>query len=141
MITNEKGGKISFPFFFSYSLQNGKLDWFDIKSISGKYTAVGSNNSAEICRLSLTPGTWLLLGYVDGSKSKDIVYNNSIFIISLVNHLQTIRNNLYSGGGSVNVYPITIQTNTDIVLGTYDDSGLKDIVLHGTLYAIRLLKL
>ena len=120
---------------------NGKLDWFDIKSISGKYTAFGSNNSAEICRLSLTPGTWLLLGYVDGSKSKDIVYNNSIFIISLVNHLQTIRNNLYSGGGSVNVYPITIQTNTDIVLGTYDDSGLKDIVLHGTLYAIRLLKL
>lgn len=89
----------------------------------------------------MTPGTWLLLGYVDGSKSKDIVYNNSIFIISLVNHLQTIRNNLYSGGGSVNVYPITIQTNTDIVLGTYDDSGLKDIVLHGTLYAIRLLKL
>ena len=122
-------------------LVNGKLDWFDIKSISGKYTAVGSNNSAEICRLSLTPGTWLLLGYVDGSKSKDIVYNNSIFIISLVNHLQTIRNNLYSGGGSVNVYPITIQTNTDIILGTYDDSGLKDIVLHGTLYAIRLLKL
>ena len=127
--------------FFVLFILTGKLDWFDIKSISGKYTAVGSNNSAEICRLSLTPGTWLLLGYVDGSKSKDIVYNNSIFIISLVNHLQTIRNNLYSGGGSVNVYPITIQTNTDIVLGTYDDSGLKDIVLHGTLYAIRLLKL
>ena len=89
----------------------------------------------------MTPDTWLLLGYVDGSKSKDIVYNNSIFMISLVNHLQTIRNNLYSGGGSVNVYSITIQTNTDIILGTYDDSGLKDIVLHGTLYAIRLLKL
>ena len=99
----ESLGKLS-----ACSRLNGKLDWFDIKSISGKYTAVGSNNSAEICRLSLTPGTWLLLGYVDGSKSKDIVYNNSIFIISLVNHLQTIRNNLYSGGGSVNVYPIAI---------------------------------
>ena len=120
---------------------NGKLDWFDIKSISSRYTAVGTNAIAEICRMSLTPGTWLLLGFVDGNKSKDIVYNNSIFRGSLANHCQTIRSYLSSGGGNVNVYPITIQTNTDIILGTYDDSSLKDIELYGRLHAIRLLKL
>ena len=120
---------------------NGKLNWFDIKNVYGEYTAVGSNNSAEICRLSLTPGTWLLLGYIDNSMSKDTIYNNSIFRESLSHHCQTVRSTLIGGGGSVNSYAITVQTNMDMLLGTYDNSDIKGNIFRGTLYAIRLLKL
>lgn len=120
---------------------NGKLDWFDIKSEYGTYTAVGTNNSAEICRLSLTPGTWLLLGYVDSNISKDTVYNNSIFRESLSHHCQTVRSTLIGGGGCVNSYAITVQTNMDMILGTYDNSDVKGNIFRGTLLAIRLLKL
>lgn len=120
---------------------NGKLDWFDIKSVTDTYTATGTNVSVEICRLSLTPGTWLLLGYIDGNISKDTVYNNAIFKGSIKTHCQTIRSNLLSGGGNINIYPITVLTNTDMILGTYDDSDLQGTVLRGKLYAIRLLKL
>lgn len=120
---------------------NGKLNWFDIKNVYGEYTAVGSNNSAEICRLSLTPGTWLLLGYIDNSMSKDTIYNNSIFRESLSHHCQTVRSTLIGGGGSVNSYAITVQTNIDMILGTYDNSDIKGNIFRGTLYAIRLLKL
>lgn len=120
---------------------NGKLDWFDIKNVYGEYTAVGSNNSAEICRLSLTPGTWLLLGYIDNSMSKDTIYNNSIFRESLSHHCQTVRSTLIGGGGSVNSYAITVQTNMDMLLGTYDNSDIKGNIFRGTLLAIRLLKL
>ena len=120
---------------------NGKLDWFDIKSEYGTYTAVGTNNSAEICRLSLTPGTWLLLGYVDSNISKDTIYNNSIFRESLSHHCQTVRSTLIGGGGCVNSYAITVQTNMDMILGTYDNSDVKGNIFRGTLLAIRLLKL
>lgn len=120
---------------------NGKLDWFDIKSEYGTYTAVGTNNSAEICRLSLTPGTWLLLGYVDSNISKDTIYNNSIFRESLSHHCQTVRSTLIGGGGCVNSYAITVQTNMDMILGTYDNSDVKGNIFSGTLLAIRLLKL
>ena len=120
---------------------NGKLNWFDIKNVYGEYTAVGSNNSAEICRLSLTPGTWLLLGYIDNSMSKDTIYNNSIFKESLSHHCQTVRSTLIGGGGSVNSYAITVQTNMDMLLGTYDNSDIKGNIFIGTLLAIRLLKL
>lgn len=119
----------------------GKLNWFDIKNVYGEYTAVGSNNSAEICRLSLTPGTWLLLGYIDNSMSKDTIYNNSIFRESLSHHCQTVRSTLIGGGGSVNSYAITVQTNMDMLLGTYDNSDIKGNIFRGTLLAIRLLKL
>lgn len=117
---------------------NGKLDWFDMKNISGTYTITGTKTNIEICRVSLAPGTWLILGFLDGNISKEIVYNNAIFRGTLKQHCQTIRNSLVSGGGSINVYPITIQTNTDIILGTYDDFDLKGVVFKGTLYAIRL---
>lgn len=120
---------------------NGKLNWFDIKNVYGEYTAVGSNNSAEICRLSLTPGTWLLLGYIDNSMSKDTIYTNSIFRESLSHHCQTVRSTLIGGGGSVNSYAITVQTNMDMLLGTYDNSDIKGNIFRGTLLAIRLLKL
>lgn len=119
----------------------GKLNWFDIKNVYGEYTAVGSNNSAEICRLSLTPGTWLLLGYIDNSMNKDTIYNNSIFRESLSHHCQTVRSTLIGGGGSVNSYAITVQTNMDMLLGTYDNSDIKGNIFRGTLLAIRLLKL
>ena len=125
----------------AYTELNGKLNWFDIKNVYGEYTAVGSNNSAEICRLSLTPGTWLLLGYIDNSMSKDTIYNNSIFRESLSHHCQTVRSTLIGGGGSVNSYAITVQTNMDMLLGTYDNSDIKGNKFRGTLLAIRLLKL
>lgn len=125
----------------AYTELNGKLNWFDIKNVYGEYTAVGSNNSAEICRLSLTPGTWLLLGYIDNSMSKDTIYNNSIFRESLSHHCQTVRSTLIGGGGSVNSYAITVQTNMDMLLGTYDNSDIKGNIFRGTLLAIRLLKL
>lgn len=125
----------------TYTELNGKLNWFDIKNVYGEYTAVGSNNSAEICRLSLTPGTWLLLGYIDNSMSKDTIYNNSIFRESLSHHCQTVRSTLIGGGGSVNSYVITVQTNMDMLLGTYDNSDIKGNIFRGTLLAIRLLKL
>ena len=122
----------------AYTELNGKLDWFDMKNISGTYTITGTKTNIEICRVSLAPGTWLILGFLDGNISKEIVYNNAIFRGTLKQHCQTIRNSLVSGGGSINVYPITIQTNTDIILGTYDDFDLKGVVFKGTLYAIRL---
>lgn len=125
----------------TYTELNGKLQWFDIKSVKGTYTAVGTNDSAEICRLSLTPGTWLLLGYIDNTMSKDTIYNNSIFRKSLSYHCQTVRSTLIGGGGSVNSYAITVQTNTDMILGTYDDSDLLGNVFRGSLYAIRLKKI
>lgn len=128
-------------YFFMTTSVNGKLNWFDIKNVYGEYTAVGSNNSAEICRLSLTPGTWLLLGYIDNSMSKDTIYNNSIFRESLSHHCQTVRSTLIGGGGSVNSYAITVQTNMDMLLGTYDNSDIKGNIFRGTLLAIRLLKI
>ncbi len=124
----------------TYTELNGKLDWFDMKNISGTYTITGTKTNIEICRVSLTPGTWLIIGFVDSNISKDIIYNNAIFIGSLNQHCQTTRNNLNSGGGCVNIYPITIQINTDIILGTYDDFNLKGAVFSGKLYAIRLKK-
>lgn len=127
--------------FATLFILTGKLNWFDIKNVYGEYTAVGSNNSAEICRLSLTPGTWLLLGYIDNSMSKDTIYNNSIFRESLSHHCQTVRSTLIGGGGSVNSYAITVQTNMDMLLGTYDNSDIKGNIFRGTLLAIRLLKL
>ena len=86
----------------------------------------------------MTPGTWLLLGYIDSPMSKDTIYNNSIFRESLSYHCQTVRSTLIGGGGSVNSYAITIQTNTDMILGTYDNSDLLGNVFRGSIYAIRL---
>lgn len=124
-----------------FTAVNGKLQWFDIKSVNGTYTAVGTNDNAEICRLSLTPGTWLLLGYIYNTMSKDTIYNNSIFRESLSYHCQTVRSTLIGGGGSVNSYAITVQTNTNMILGTYDNSNLLGNVFRGSIYAIRLKKL
>lgn len=49
MITNEKGGKISFPFFFSYSLQNGKLSKMEIIELT---VTTGSGDSVGVAGVS-----------------------------------------------------------------------------------------
>ena len=81
--------------------------------------------------MTLDPGLWLLIGFVDVVETKDHVYNNILLG-------QNIRNNMIGGGGCMNVVFQSISnTATKINLYTYD---YQDVVntYRGALTAIRL---
>lgn len=109
---------------------NGKLG-IDVKQGTGQYKSQKINAEVQICSVTLDPGLWLLIGFVDVVETKDHVYNNILLG-------QNIRNNMIGGGGCVNVVFQSISnTATKINLYTYD---YQDVVntYRGTLTAIRL---
>ena len=109
---------------------NGKLA-IDVKQDKGQYKSQNINAEAQICSVTLDPGLWLLIGFVDVVETKDHVYNNILLG-------QNIRNNMIGGGGCINVvFKGIYNTATKIGLYTYD---YQDVVntYRGILTAIRL---
>ena len=121
----ESLGKLS-----ACSRLNGKLA-IDVKQDKGQYKSQNINAEAQICSVTLDPGLWLLIGFVDVVETKDHVYNNILLG-------QNIRNNMIGGGGCINVvFKGIYNTATKIGLYTYD---YQDVVntYRGILTAIRL---
>lgn len=81
--------------------------------------------------MTLDPGLWLLIGFVDVVENKNHVYNNILLG-------QNIRNNMNGGGGCVNVvFKGIYNATTKIGLYTYDYQDVAN-TYRGVLTAIRL---
>lgn len=110
---------------------NGKLE-MNIEQKTGQYKSQKLNKNVTVCSITLTPGLWLIIGYIDGNISSDFIYNNTIFD-------QTVRESMIGGGGSINVILRGIDTTTTVNLSTYDFVNVtSDLTYRGTLAAICL---
>lgn len=110
---------------------NGKLE-MNIEQKTGQYKNQKLNKNVTVCSITLTPGLWLIIGYIDGNISSDFIYNNTLFD-------QTVRESMIGGGGSINVILRGIGTTTTVNLSTYDFVNVtSDLTYRGTLTAICL---
>lgn len=110
---------------------NGKLE-MNIEQKTGQYKNQKLNKNVTVCSITLTPGLWLIIGYIDGNISSDFIYNNTLFD-------QTVRESMIGGGGSINVILRGIDTTTTVNLSTYDFVNVtSDLTYRGTLTAICL---
>lgn len=110
---------------------NGKLE-MNIEQKTGQYKNQKLNKIVTVCSITLTPGLWLIIGYIDGNISSDFIYNNTLFD-------QTVRESMIGGGGSINVILRGIYTTTTVNLSTYDFVNVtSDLTYRGTLTAICL---
>lgn len=110
---------------------NGKLE-MNIEQKTGQYKNQKLNKNVTVCSITLTPGLWLIIGYIDGNISSDFIYNNTLFD-------QTVRESMFGGGGSINVILRGIATTTTVNLSTYDFVNVtSDLTYRGTLTAICL---
>lgn len=110
---------------------NGKLE-MNIEKKTGQYKNQKLNKNVTVCSITLTPGLWLIIGYIDGNISSDFIYNNTLFD-------QTVRESMIGGGGSINVILRGIGTTTTVNLSTYDFVNVtSDLTYRGTLTAICL---
>ena len=110
---------------------NGKLE-MNIEQKTGQYKNQKLNKNVTVCSITLTPGLWLIIGYIDGNISSDFIYSNTLFD-------QTVRESMIGGGGSINVILRGIDTTTTVNLSTYDFVNVtSDLTYRGTLTAICL---
>lgn len=110
---------------------NSKLE-MNIEQKTGQYKNQKLNKNVTVCSITLTPGLWLIIGYIDGNISSDFIYNNTLFD-------QTVRESMIGGGGSINVILRGIDTTTTVNLSTYDFVNVtSDLTYRGTLTAICL---
>lgn len=110
---------------------NGKLE-MNIEQKTGQYKSQKLNKNVTVCSITLTPGLWLIIGYIDGNISSDFIYNNTLFD-------QTVRESMIGGGGSINVILRGLDTTTTVNLSTYDFVNVtSDLTYRGTLTAICL---
>ena len=110
---------------------NGKLV-MKVEQKTGKYKNQKLNKQVIICSVTLTPGLWLIIGFIDGNISSDFIYNNTLFD-------QTVRESMIGGGGSTNIILRGIGTTTTVNLSTYDFANVtSDLTYRGTLTAICL---
>lgn len=110
---------------------NGKLV-MKVEQKTGKYKNQKLNKQVIICSVTLTPGLWLIIGFIDGNISSDFIYNNTLFD-------QTVRESMLGGGGSTNIILRGIGTTTTVNLSTYDFANVtSDLTYRGTLTAICL---
>lgn len=110
---------------------NGKLV-MKVEQKTGEYKNQKLNKQVIICSVTLTPGLWLIIGFIDGNISSDFIYNNTLFD-------QTVRESMIGGGGSTNIILRWIGTTTTVNLSTYDFANVtSDLTYRGTLTAICL---
>lgn len=110
---------------------NGKLQ-MKIEQKTGEYKNQKLNKPVTICSVTVTPGLWLIIGFIDCNISSDITYNNTIFS-------QTVRASMIGGGGSTNVMLRTVDTITNVDLSTYDFANVSsDTTYRGVLTAVCL---
>lgn len=110
---------------------NGKLV-MKVEQKTGEYKNQKLNKQVIICSVTLTPGLWLIIGFIDGNISSDFIYNNTLFD-------QTVRESMIGGGGSTNIILRGIGTTTTVNLSTYDFANVtSDLTYRGTLTAIFL---
>lgn len=103
---------------------------------NGSYLCKGIAGFIEICKLNITKaGLYLIIGYVDCNKDKDITYNNEI---NYNNYKYTVRQNARDGGGCSNVVILNISDNSQVSLNSYDASSLAGLTLRGTITAVKL---
>jgi hypothetical protein len=117
--------------FATLFILTGKLE-MNIEQKTGQYKNQKLNKNVTVCSITLTPGLWLIIGYIDGNISSDFIYNNTLFD-------QTVRESMIGGGGSINVILRGIDTTTTVNLSTYDFVNVtSDLTYRGTLAAICL---
>lgn len=110
---------------------NGKLQ-MKIEQKTGEYKNQKLNKPVTICSVTVTPGLWLIIGFIDCNISSDITYNNTIFS-------QTVRASMIGGGGSTNVMLRAVDTITNVDLSTYDFANVSsDTTYRGVLTAVCL---
>lgn len=115
----------------TYTELNGKLV-MKVEQKTGEYKNQKLNKQVIICSVTLTPGLWLIIGFIDGNISSDFIYNNTLFD-------QTVRESMIGGGGSTNIILRGIGTTTTVNLSTYDFANVtSDLTYRGTLTAICL---
>lgn len=116
----------------TYTELNGKLLVMKVEQKTGEYKNQKLNKQVIICSVTLTPGLWLIIGFIDGNISSDFIYNNTLFD-------QTVRESMIGGGGSTNIILRGIGTTTTVNLSTYDFANVtSDLTYRGTLTAICL---
>ena len=80
------------------------------------------------------------MGFIDGEKSIDSLYNIAFMVSNDLTHTLSgnVRCNMSSGGGSTNCCLLGIPTNQNISLVTYDDSIFNNNTFRGLFYAIKI---
>ena len=83
---------------------------------SGVYEAthIEANTSGTVKNITLQPGTWLVLSYLQLSESGSGIYNHTLFCDGIWS--STVRSTEINGGGSVNYATISVsEGNTKVV--------------------------
>lgn len=52
----------------------------NIEQKTGQYKNQKLNKNVTVCSITLTPGLWLIIGYIDGNISSDFIYNNTLYL-------------------------------------------------------------
>lgn len=99
----------------------------NIEQKTGQYKNQKLNKNVTVCSITLTPGLWLIIGYIDGNISSDFIYNNTLFD-------QTVRESMIGGGGSINVILRGIDTTTTGNLTMHSNSITTDYSVRPILY-------
>lgn len=119
---------------------NNDLGNLPYKSIEGSYTGKSAKKYVEICKLNLDAGAWILIGFVDGEKSINSIYNIAFMASNDLTHTLSgnVRANMSSGGGITNCCLLVLPTNQSISLVTYDDPSFDSNTFRGVFYAIKI---
>lgn len=85
-------------------------------------------------------GVWILIGFIDGEKSINSIYNIAFMASNNLAHTLSgnVRGNMSSGGGSTNCCLLGLPTNQSISLVTYDDPLFNSNTFRGLFYAIKI---
>ena len=76
-----------------------------------------STSSQDIQSFTMTPGTYILISFMDSNTSSTTSYNHIVVVGSIVN--KTTRTSMGSGGGCLNGFMFTISENTTCTVQTY----------------------
>ena len=94
--------------------------------------SVQANTFTEIASVTLTKGVWLILTYLDANSSNAGVYISTIQISTIS---RSVRNSQMSGGGCVNHYMLSVDSDTEAYLRAYMPVACT---ARGTIEAIKI---
>lgn len=94
--------------------------------------SVQANTFTEIASVTLTKGVWLILTYLDANSSNAGVYISNIQISTIS---RSVRNSQMSGGGCVNHYMLSVDSDTEAYLRAYMPVACT---ARGTIEAIKI---
>lgn len=116
------------------AIEEAQREPLPYQSVSGSVT-VPNETITEVCSYTIpTSGLWLAVSKASFTTSGTTVYNHYIFY---GNEITAVRNNMHSGGGSVNVFLGYLNVGTVVSARVYQSTG-DNRVCNADLRLVRL---